>query len=95
MRHAAEWADTWYPVPRLDDPTMEKAIPRFHAVCEEVGRDPNTIGIAVAAAPPDPAILEKYREQGIERAALWINPGTIDDTLRELDTLTETLHALQ
>jgi probable F420-dependent oxidoreductase len=75
MRQAAEWADTWYVVPPPDDPTLERSIPKFWEIVDEVGRDRDSIGIAVASAPPDAAVLEKYLEQGVERAALWINPA--------------------
>ena len=39
MRHAAEWADVWYPVIREDDPTVEKDFRKFRSVVDEVGRD--------------------------------------------------------
>ncbi|GGG29917.1 hypothetical protein GCM10007304_49670 [Rhodococcoides trifolii] len=75
MRCAAEWADAWYVVPPPDDPTLEKSIPRFRAMVDAAGRDPDTVGIAVASAPPDPALLDTYRELGVERAVLWIDPS--------------------
>ena len=34
MRHAAEWADTWYVVPPPDDLTLERSIPRFRQIVE-------------------------------------------------------------
>jgi probable F420-dependent oxidoreductase len=75
MREAADWADAWYVVPPPDDATLEKSIPKFWKVVEEQGRDPKSIGIAVASAPPDASILEKYEAQGVERAALWVDPA--------------------
>ena len=75
MRHAAQWADAWYVVPPPDDATLEQSLPKFWQVVEEVGRDPKTIEVAVASAPPDPKILEKYIEQGVARAALWVDPA--------------------
>lgn len=94
MKHAALWGDEWYPVPTAEDVTLEKAVPAFRAVCEEVGRDPSTADVSVASAPGDVAILETYRELGIKRANLWLNPGSADDTLRELEHLTDVLHKL-
>lgn len=76
MRHAAEWADTWYVVPPPHDPTLEESIPQFWKIVDEVGRDRDSISIAVASAPPDPVVLEKYAAQGVERAALWIDPAS-------------------
>jgi probable F420-dependent oxidoreductase len=75
MRHAAEWADAWYVVPPPNDPTLEESIPKFLQIVEESGRDPETIAITVASAPPDPKILEKYIEQGVTQANLWIDPA--------------------
>ncbi|MEE2062187.1 LLM class F420-dependent oxidoreductase [Rhodococcus artemisiae] len=92
MRHAAEWADTWYVVPPADDPTLEQSIPKFRRVVEESGRDPDSVGIAVASAPPDPAILNTYRELGVERAVLWVDPA--DDPgegMRNLKTVSKVL----
>ncbi|QUH01823.1 TIGR03619 family F420-dependent LLM class oxidoreductase [Saccharopolyspora erythraea] len=75
MRHAAEWADAWYVVPPPHDPTLESSIPKFWEIVDEVGRDRDSISIAVASAPPDPAVLERYAAQGVERAALWVDPA--------------------
>ena len=88
MRHAAEWADTWYVVPPPDDPTLERVIPQFWGIVDEVGRDRDTIAIAVASAPPDPKVLEKYIEQGVERAALWVDPAESPaQGMRNLETV--------
>lgn len=95
MKEAALWADTWYVVPPPDDPTLEVSIPKFRQICEDNGRDPATIGIAVASAPPDAAILEKYIEQGVERAALWVNPAVGDEGYRNLDEVGEVFKAVR
>lgn len=95
MKEAALWADTWYVVPPPDDPTLEVSIPKFRQICEDNGRDPATIGIAVASAPPDAAILEKYIEQGVERAALWVNPAVGDEGYRNLDEVGAVFTSMQ
>jgi len=79
MRHAAEWADSWYVVPPPDDVLLERLLPRFWQIVDEVGRDPESITVAVASAPPDPKALEHYLEQGVERAALWVEPADSHD----------------
>ena len=87
MRHAAEWADAWFVVPPPDDVTLERAIPRFWSTVDEVGRARDSISIAVASAPADPVILEKYAAAGVERAALWIAPAdNHDEAIRNLET---------
>ena len=92
MRHAAEWADAWYVVPPPDDPTLERRLPQFWQIVDEVGRDRDSISVAVASAPPDPRILEKYLEQGIERAALWVDPAdSPGQGMRNLESVTKVL----
>ena len=96
MRHAAEWADTWYVVPPPDDPTLEKLLPMFWQTVDEVGRDPKSIGVAVAAAPPDPKVLEKYLDQGVERAALRVNPAdSPEQGMRNLDDVAKVAAAFR
>jgi probable F420-dependent oxidoreductase len=86
MRHAAQWADTWYVVPPPDDPTLEQRLPQFWQMVDEVGRDRNSIGVAIASAPADPRVLEKYQQQGIERVALDVASGdTPDEGMRNLE----------
>ena len=92
MRHAAEWADAWYVVPPPDDPTLERSIPKFWDIVDEVGRDRDSIKIAVASAPPDPKVLEKYIEQGVDRAALWVDPADNPaDGMRNLEAVAKVL----
>lgn len=96
MRHAAEWADAWYVVPPRDDPTLERLLPKFWRIVEEAGRDPKTMGVAVAGAPPDPRVLEKYAEQGVERATLRIGPAdTPDQGMRNLSDVAKVLTQLK
>jgi probable F420-dependent oxidoreductase len=92
MRHAAEWADTWYVVPPPDDPLLERLLPAFRRIVDEVGRDPATLGVAVASAPPDPRVLEHYLEEGVELAALWVEPAdSPDEGMRNLQAVAKVL----
>jgi hypothetical protein len=51
--------------------------------------------VAVASAPPDPKILEKYIEQGIERAALWVDPAdTPQQGMRNLEAVAKVVAEL-
>jgi alkanesulfonate monooxygenase SsuD/methylene tetrahydromethanopterin reductase-like flavin-dependent oxidoreductase (luciferase family) len=92
MRQAATWGDAWYVVPPPDDPTLERTIPTFRRAVEEAGRDPDTVAVSAASAPPDPAVLEKYQEQGVERAVLWVDPADDPATgMRNLETVSAAL----
>ena len=87
MKHAAEWADVWYPTPPLNDPTMERSVPAFRALLEENGRDPGSVPIGVAPGAVDVPLLETYRDLGISHANLALFGDTRDETLAILDQL--------
>ena len=82
-----EWADGWFPVARGDDPTMEVTSAKFRGVPDEVGRDPETVRLAVNDAPAERGILEALRDQGAERVSFSLTPCAPDPALRELDEL--------
>lgn len=92
FRHVAQWADGLYIVPPPHDPTLESTLPEFWRIVEEEGRDPKTVRVAVASAPPDLAVLEKYREQGVERAALWIDPSDPAEAYSNMQAAAKVMH---
>lgn len=92
FRHVAQWADGLYIVPPPHDPTLESTLPEFWRIVEEEGRDPKTVRVAVASAPPDLAVLEKYREQGVERAALWIDPSEPAEAYSNMQAAAKVMH---
>lgn len=93
MRHAAEWADVWFPTPHPDDLTLEKAIPEFRGMVEEFGRDPASVAVAVCFAPDDLQILERYREQGVVAAILRVGTKPEEGTVAQLERLSESILA--
>ena len=95
MLEAAKWADVWYPTVDPEDPTMKHLFGRFWAAVDETGRDASTVGVAVAAAPPDPELLASYREQGARMATLSLNAADPDVMLHQLDDLTKVLISLR
>lgn len=92
FRHVAEWADGLYIVPPPHDPTLEETLPKFWQIVEESGRDPETLKVAVASAPPEVKVLEKYLEQGIERAVLWIDPTDPSQGMQNLEAAAKVMH---
>lgn len=92
FRHVARWADGLYIVPPPHDPTLESTLPEFWRIVEEEGRDPATVRVAVASAPPELSVLEKYREQGVERAALWIDPSDPAEAYANMQAAAKVMH---
>jgi probable F420-dependent oxidoreductase len=87
MRHAAEWADVWFPYSGPDDPTLERVLPKFRGILDEAGRDPASIPIVAATAPADARVLDRFREEGLAGAMLALYPKGTDESLRDLDAL--------
>lgn len=89
MKETALWADAWFVAPPPNDVTLEVSIPKFRQVCEDNGRNPDTIILAVGAAPADRAVLETYRELGVQEVAIWVDPASGDQGLRNLEAVNE------
>ncbi|UOY02601.1 LLM class flavin-dependent oxidoreductase [Blastococcus sp. PRF04-17] len=87
MRHAAEWADVWYPTPPLADPLLTESIPRFREMVAEAGRDPNSVAVGTAPAAVDEASLEAYRRNGVAHVNIYLGGETPAQMLQELDRL--------
>lgn len=79
-------------VPPPEDPALERSLSQFRSIVEASGRAPDSVGVAVASAPADPDLLEKYREQGVERAVVWVDPA--DDPATGMSNLHEVAKAL-
>lgn len=87
MRHAAEWADVWYPTPPVEDPTLVKSIPAFKQLVAEAGRDPASVRVGVAPGSIEEAGLEAYLANGVDECNVCVMGGTPDELLANLDEL--------
>ena len=89
MRHAAEWADVWYPTPPMSDPLLAESIPRFRDLVAEHGRDPDSVPVGVAPGAIDEASLEAYRDNGVAHVNIALVAETPALMLEDLDRLTK------
>ncbi|MCW2739838.1 MAG: hypothetical protein JWR45_260 [Blastococcus sp.] len=89
MRHAAEWADVWYPTPPLSDPLLAESIPRFRELVADQGRDPDSVDVGVAPGTMDEAALASYRDNGVAHVNIALFGETPAAMLHELDRLAE------
>ncbi len=84
LKRVVEFCDGWFPRVRGEwEP--KSAVARLHKAAQAAGRDPATLSITVFAAPADPAVLETYRDAGIERVLLGVPDKEPGDILRMLD----------
>ena len=89
MKHAAEWADTWYPTPPLSDPLLERSIPEFRKLVAEAGRDPESVPVGVAPGTIDEPTLEAYVAHGVAHVNIALLGDTPAEMLTRLDEITE------
>ena len=78
IRHAARWADGWYPVD-IALPDAAKAVADFRRMTEEAGRAPGSVAINLQIM--DTGNLDKlkgYRDLGIERATFGVSTDLWD-----------------
>ncbi len=87
MKHAAEWADVWYPTPPVDDPTLERSLPAFRRLLEENGREPDSVPVGVASGAVDSRVLATYRDIGVAHVNIYCGGDSRDETLESLDQL--------
>lgn len=87
MRHAAQWADVWYPTPPVADPTLEASIPIFRELVAQAGRDPDEVKVGAAPGAVDEALLDAYRRNGVAHVNVALAGETPDLMLAELDRL--------
>lgn len=88
MRHAAAWADVWYPTGPADDPDLTRAIPAFRAMVAQAGRDPDRVRVGLAPAAADAARLERLAANGVDECNVAVLGAGEAELLRNLDALT-------
>ncbi|MDO8308650.1 MAG: LLM class F420-dependent oxidoreductase [Actinomycetota bacterium] len=89
MKHAAEWADVWYPTPPAEDPLLTASVPAFHALLQEAGRNPEDVGIGCAPGDVTSSDLETYAANGLDFVNVGMVTTSRDDDLRRLDEVAE------
>jgi len=87
----AAYGDGWLPIAGYGD--VISHIPKLRRAFEVVDRSPEQALVSVYHAPADLAILEQYREAGVDRAVLSLDAVAEDDVLRQLDTQTAIVSA--
>ncbi len=84
LKRVVEYCDGWFPRANLRF-EARSGRERLARMAEAAGRDPATLSISVFRAPADKAVLDGYREVGIERALLDIPDLGRDEILAFLD----------
>jgi probable F420-dependent oxidoreductase len=86
MRHAARWADAWYPTGVADDPTLSEAIPRLKQLVADAGREPSAVRVGVAPGVlTDERMVEAWARNGVDFVTALVVANDPAGVLRELD----------
>jgi probable F420-dependent oxidoreductase len=94
MRHAARWADGWYPTTLAGYASPAAAVAQFHELLERNRRDPAGVPVGVAIGTIDEATLHAYRDAGLERVDVACVTGSDDEMLSRLDDLVKLQQSL-
>ena len=86
LRRIVQHADGWLPRARDPERVLE-SIPTLRRLAEEAGRDPDSIGVSVFALPPDPDLVARFTEAGVERIIFALQPDDADASRRRMDRL--------
>jgi len=91
MKHAVEWGDGWMPIEGVMP--VARMTRRIREMVAEANRDPDDFTVYLAGAPSDPAVIEEYREAGLDGISLGVPwDADMDTALRQLDDHVEFRH---
>ncbi len=84
LRRIVRVADGW--LPRAMRPEIvHEGMAKLRQFARDAGRDPDSISVSAFAPPPREAVVEGFRDTGVERVILMVPPRDTDDTLRRMD----------
>jgi probable F420-dependent oxidoreductase len=88
LQRVVDYCDGWLPIPvRAGDLVAEIGDLRQRA--EKAGRDPKSIAIATYGGPRDEAVVQQYRDAGVDHYIFSLPPAGRDKVLQLLDRYAE------
>ncbi len=91
LKRIVEYGDGWLPRARHGFNAQEN-IARLKHFADEAGRDMSELTISVFGVTPDKAVLDEFREAGIDRAILPLPPADKNKVFSILDRYQELLN---
>jgi probable F420-dependent oxidoreductase len=87
LERVIKYCDGWLPIPvRAGD--LVAQIKDLRRRAEKAGRDPKSIAIATYGGPPDDAIVQQYRDAGVDHYIFGLPPAGRDTVMGLLDRYT-------
>jgi probable F420-dependent oxidoreductase len=87
LRRVAQWGDGWYGFNLRDVDDVAAKVTTLHRLCQEAGRDPADLRVAVALRQPDPVEKGRLAELGVDELVLVASPP--DDPAQAGDWVAE------
>jgi probable F420-dependent oxidoreductase len=90
-RRAVRYGDGWIPTvgAARNVAAFFDALPKFHAMLKEAGRDPAGCPVSLSSAPADLDLLKRCRDLGIVRVNVALQAATAAEALPILDQWAE------
>ena len=85
LKRVVEFCDGWIPIALRGGFNPKEAVERLRKAAAAAGRDYSTLSISAFGAPADRAALAEFRDEGIDRAVLWLPDVGRDELLKTLD----------
>lgn len=82
FQHVIEYCDGWMPLHGRGD--VVGKIEDLRRSAEDEGRDPASIAITVMGCPPEPSVVERYTDAGVDRCTFMVPVGDRDRVDRHL-----------
>jgi probable F420-dependent oxidoreductase len=74
LRRVARWGDGWYGFNLRDVDDVAAKVTTLHRLCEQAGRDPAELRLAVALREPHPSEVGRLAELGVDELVLVASP---------------------
>lgn len=87
MKHAARWADCWYPTGPIDDPLLERSVPQFKEMVAAAGRNPDDVRIGLAPGTASESDLVALARNGVDEVNVAVMGANDTELLKNLDAL--------
>jgi len=81
-----EWGDGWMPN-RVTPDDVAEGRHTLTRLCEERGRDPNSVSISVYGQPADAELLKSFESAGADRVMVRLETAPESQALRSLDNM--------
>ena len=84
IQRVVEYCDGWFPRGRNPEVVLS-GMKDLEAAAKKAGRDPKSLTVSAFGAPPDPAVLDRFRQAGVTRAIFRLPSEGRDKVLPLLD----------